>query len=162
MKKLTHILGISIFLLISSEALADTPSRCFVTGGGVISPGDVFAVNAMFMKDGTTRGSVTLLTPYGYTFQSSNNVDRLRCTEDGGAHAAPPEAPQLARFDGSGRWNGEDGFRVVVFTEDRGEPTDIDYFEVRIFDSDGILVYQSGGFVTMGNIQHQSINDGHP
>ena len=139
MKDITNILGVFILLLISSIAQAQTPIRCNVAGTGVIAAGDHFALNTTVTRDGTVYGSVILQTPYGYTFQS-NNIKKLLCTRRVSTKADYPEATQLANFYGSGLWNGEDGYLVVVHTEDRGEPTDMDYAEIRVLDSDTNLV----------------------
>ena len=159
MKDLTNILSSFMLLLISSAAQAQTPIRCTVTGGGVLAAGDHFALNATATRVGNAHGSMMLQTPYGYTFQS-NNIELLHCTQDGGAKADYPEAPQRANFYGSGLWNGEDGYLIVVHTEDRSEPTDMDYTEIRILDSDANLVYRAAGFLVSGNVQHYSINKG--
>ena len=165
MKRL--IIFATIILLVTSTGVYSNDtfdSNCDVVGGGAISPGDHFGMNVKHMKDGSLRGSLSVHTPYGYRFKSTSFI-ALGCQRDGGTDAAPPDAAQLSRSRGTGRWNGEDGYFFIVFTEDRGEAGvdggEIDYLDVRIFSSlePPVVVYRSAGFVTLGNVQHLPVHE---
>ncbi len=141
MKKLIIIPGIFVVFLLSFGAHAETAMRCIVSASGVIAAGDTFALTAAHIQNGGARGSVQLNTPFGYTFQSSH-LDQLDCTQ------------RLVHFEGSGRWNGENGFRIVVLTEDRDVPGNADYIEMRVTGSDDNLVYSTAGYLVSGKIRH--------
>ena len=54
----------TVFLL-SFTAHAEPVSRCILAAGGDIAGGDTFVFTAAHIKDGSTRGSMRLDTPYG-------------------------------------------------------------------------------------------------
>ena len=150
----------TVFLL-SFTAHAEPVSRCIVAAGGAIAGGDIFTLTAAHITNGRTRGSVQLDTPYGYTFQSSN-VKQLECKPVSSGKAKFQDTSQHIRFVGRGRWNGEDGFRIIVVTEDRVNPGDADHIRMRVTGRDGELVYRAAGDLVSGYVRHHSLNMEHP
>ena len=140
---------------------AESVSRCIVAADGALAGGDAFVFKAAHIKDGSTRGSMQLDTPYGYTFQSSH-VKQLDCSSRNDRKAEFSDTSQHIRFIGRGRWNGEDGFRIIVVTEDRVNPGDADHIRMRVTGRDGELVYRAAGDLVSGYVRHHSLNMEHP
>lgn len=162
MKKFIVVPAFFAVFLLSSIAHAEPVSRCIVAAGGAIAAGDAFIFTAAHIKDGrATRGSMQLDTPYGYTFHSSY-VRQLDCTSRKGNKAEFSNTSQHIRFTGRGRWNGEDGFRITVVTEDRVNPDDADHIRMRVTGRDGELVYRAAGDLVSGNVRHYSLNMDRP
>ena len=161
MKKFIVIPVFFTVFLLSFTAHAESVSRCIVAAGGAIAAEDTFVFTAAHIKDGSTRGSMQLDTPYGYTFQS-NHLRQLDCTSGNSAEAEFSNSSQRIRFKGRGRWNGEDGFRITVVTEDRANLGDADHIRMRVTGRDGELVYRAAGDLVSGYVRHHSLNMEHP
>jgi len=148
-------------------------SGCFVTGIGHIGdasdhPGagrageDSFGGNAMGMRDGRVRGQWQNTTHLGDVFHGS--VDFLRCWRDDGIGPEVPVAiPNNAEWGGSGTWNHRSGYTFTVHAADRAEGgSHIDEYEITVWDSDGLVVYEESEIIDGGNFQIHPPNGGHP
>lgn len=158
---------------MSSAAHSEEPpppppqmESCWITGGGQIDPpgevGGAFGGNAKPNRAGVVSGHWNHVTLEGDHF--GGRPDFIECYVGPGDEPDPPDAiPNNADFGGSGTWNGEPGYTFEVHFEDHGEPNgDGDIYEITVFDSTGMIVYQAGGEVLRGNLQIHPPNPGHP
>ena len=150
------IVAIAIGLILAPAAVGVTgsPNSCSVKGGGRLAAGDTFGGRATETGEGEdASGHWTHHAPDGSQLQG--DVDSASCRADGGGPPEPPNDTEanLADLTGTGTWNGEPAlWRVHV--EDRGEPTENDFYSIAIFAEDETtLLYSADGFLVGGNIQ---------
>ena len=142
----------------------------FMTGGGQIiddNDGDLkkkdherisFGGNVGIRLDGTLHGQwqAHLHNVSDDTLDKGNfhstSIDRVVFRDlDQFEDPAPPEALwNFIRFDATGRFNGEDGWSVVVRATDTGEPgngknagDDTDSIRIQLYNPGGVMVYDS-------------------
>ncbi len=170
---------------------------CWITGGGHHGDAnggngagkndqDSFGFNAMGMKDGRVRGEIQVTTHLDEDLLPDTNDEEtsaenlfhgharyIRCYKDAGEGPRVPHAvPNVSIWGGHGTWNHVDGYTWEAFMADRDEGgSDQDQFGIRIWNAQGVLVYEQsldpnvgGGrhTITGGNLQIHPPNGGHP
>jgi len=58
---------------------------------------------------------------------------------------------QVVRYDVTGKFNGEDGYKVIVRLEDAGEPGRKDNIRIELYAPDGLLLYDTTDKVAGGS-----------
>ena len=140
----------------------------FVTAGGSIANSDgtaTFRGNATAFKTGAVGGIWTHVTASGDVV--TGNVKYLYLRHVDGPSPDPPSAiPNEARLFGDATLNGASGYWVEVVVQDFGEPGTSDTYAIRLRNSDGIVIWDTGLTsptpLSSGNIQIHPPNAGHP
>lgn len=85
----------------------------------------------------------------------SNDAHIVECFNDGGPGPANPKADDnVARFEGTGRLNNEDGYAFYAEVIDRGEPGKHDRYAITVYRiSDGEVFIDISDKLSGGNIQ---------
>lgn len=107
-----------------------TPDAGKVTGSGSFADGS-FSLAAQFQKNSTgATGSTTLSLAGGLSFVSTA-YDWLSLSGN------------RATFQGTGTLNGDGGYGFLIAVEDGGSPPTSDRIRVKVWESDGDVVYDS-------------------
>lgn len=131
-----------------------------VTGGGKISVEGgkaTFGFNAMPSRDSGTKGELQYLDHPRDLLIHAHIVDSLEVWEE--LIGNKPWPLRKARSTGPCTVNHENGYRFEVYVEDNGEPGKADYFSIKIFNSNGEIIYESSGQLIAGNVQIHKCNE---
>ncbi len=143
----------------SASALEGSSPRCFITGGGTVDRDNFGGHAASYRNRPAIEGEWTHRTADGRTLHG--DVDDLLCERNGGEPAPPAVLFSVARFGGTGTFDGQ----AVLWSataQDHGEPGDDDRYTILITDLDGAVIYTIGGILDSGNFQIHPTNPGHP
>ena len=142
----------------AKESQPPEDGGCWVTGIGTFGKGpsrDSFGGNAMTMKNGSVRGQWQHVDHFDVSGRQNNgqnlfhgSVDYLRCQRYPTLNGpqVPKAEPNFANWGGTGRFNGEDGYRFDVRAFDHAEGGIFaDRYAITIWDSEGTVVLEADG-----------------